>query len=65
MSMLFQRYLVTIIGTGGLGLLQLILTVGGFAMTLGLSGLRVSAMYLCAQEYGAGRLSGIRQALYF
>ena len=63
MSMLFQRYLVTIIGTGGLGLLQLILTVGGFAMTLGLSGLRVSAMYLCAQEYGAGRLPGIRQAM--
>ena len=61
-SMLFQRYLVAIIGASGIGLLQLILSVGGFAMTLGLSGLRVSAMYLCAEEYGSGRLYGMRQA---
>ena len=62
-TMLFQRCLVAIIGASGIGLLQLILSVGGFAMTLGLSGLRVSAMYLCAQEYGAGRLSGMRRAM--
>lgn len=62
-SMLFQRELAARIGAEGIGLLQLILSVGGFAMTLGLSGLRVSAMYLCAEEYGRGRPSGMRQAM--
>ena len=55
-TMLFQRVLVAKIGAAGLGLLQLVLTVGGFAMTLGLAGLRVTAMYLCAEEYGKGSL---------
>ena len=58
-TMLFQRVLVAKIGAAGLGLLQLVLTVGGFAMTLGLAGLRVTAMYLCAEEYGKGSLSGM------
>ena len=39
-SMLFQIYLSGQIGAGGIGLLQLILTVGSFAMTVGLAGLR-------------------------
>ena len=62
-SMLFQGYLAGIIGPEGIGLVQLILTVGGLAMTFGLSGLRVSAMYLCAQEYGSGRPAGMQQAM--
>ena len=63
MTMLFQRVLVAKIGAAGLGLLQLVLTVGGFAMTLGLAGLRVTAMYLCAEEYGKGSPSGMRRAI--
>lgn len=47
----------------GLGFLQLVLTVGGFAMTLGLSGLRVTAMYLCAEEYGRQNPGGMRRAI--
>lgn len=62
-SMLFQIYLSDLIGAAGIGLLQLVFTVGGFAMTLGLSGIRTAAMYLCAQEYGRGRLGGVRRAI--
>lgn len=62
-SMLFQRYLALRVGAAGVGLLQLILSVGGLAMTLGLSGLRVAAMYLCAEEYGKKRRAGVRQAM--
>lgn len=62
-SMLFQIYLSDLIGAAGIGLLQLIFTVGGFAMTLGLSGVRTAAMYLCAEEYGRGCPGGVRRAL--
>lgn len=62
-SMLFQVYLSTAIGPAGIGLLQLILTAGSFAMTLGLSGARVAAIYLCAEEYGHRRQDGVRSAL--
>lgn len=64
-SMLFQRELAARIGAAGIGLLQLVLSVGGFAMTLGLSGLRVCAMYLCAEEYGRGCPGGMRQVMGF
>ncbi len=62
-SMLFQVYLTGQIGAAGIGLLQLILTVHGFAITLGTSGLRVAAMYLSAEEYGLQRYGGIRLAM--
>ncbi len=62
-SMIFQIYLSDQIGAAGMGLLQLILTVNGFAVTLGTSGLRIAAMYLPAEEYGHGRTGGIRQAV--
>ena len=62
-SMLFQVWFSRQIGAAGLGLLQLILTVGTLAMTLGMSGVRTAAMYLCAEEYGLHRLAGVRRAL--
>ena len=62
-SILFQIYLTGQIGAAGIGLLQLILTVHGFAITLGTSGLRVAAMYLSAEEYGLRRFGGIRLAM--
>ena len=62
-SMLFQVYLSDQVGAAGLGLLQLILTVHAFAMTLGTSGIRTAAMYLSAEEYGHRRFSGIRSAM--
>lgn len=62
-SMLFQVWLADAVGAAGLGLLQLILTVHGFAITVGTSGIRVAAMYLSAEEYGLRRFHGIRQAM--
>lgn len=62
-SMLFQVYLSGQVGAVGLGLMQLTMTINGFAVTLGSSGLRVAAMYLSAEEYGAGRMQGARQAM--
>ncbi|MBQ5749203.1 MAG: oligosaccharide flippase family protein, partial [Oscillospiraceae bacterium] len=47
----------------GLGLLQLVLTVSGFAMVIGLCGMRTAAMYLCAEEYGKRRPDGALAAL--
>lgn len=63
MSMLFQVYLAGRIGAAGLGLLQLILSVGGFAMTLGISGARVAVLYLSAEEFGHRRPYGVRSAV--
>lgn len=62
-SMLFNIYLADAVGAAGLGLLQLIMTVYAFAITVGTSGIRVAAMYLSAEEYGHRRFHGIRQAM--
>ena len=62
-SMLFQVYLTGQVGPAGIGLLQLILTVDAFAITVGTSGIRTATMYLTAEEYGLGRRGGVRQAM--
>ena len=62
-SMLFQIYLSSRIGAAGLGLMQLITSVGALALTVGSSGIRIAAMYLCAEEYGHRRTGGIQTAV--
>lgn len=62
-SMLFQVYLTARVRAAGVGLLQLILSVNLFAVTLGTSGLRVAALYLSAEAYGLRRYGGVRQAM--
>lgn len=62
-GMAFQAYLSGRIGADGIGLLQLTGTVNAFAMTLGLSGVRVAVMYLCAEEYGRRNPAGMRRVL--
>ena len=62
-SMSFQIYLSGVIGAAGLGLLQLVAAVGTLGMTLGLSGVRTTAMYLCAEEYGKRRPGGMRHVM--
>ena len=62
-SMLFQVYLTARVGAAGVGLLQLILSVNLFAVTLGTSGLRVAALCLSAEAYGLRRYGGVRQAM--
>ena len=62
-SMLFQVYLSNRMGAAGVGLLQLLLTVGTLATTLALSGVKVSAMYLTAREAGRGDSLGVCSAV--
>lgn len=62
-SMLFQVFLSARLGAAGLGLMQLIFSVGMLAMTLGCAGVRVAAMYLTAEEFGRGRTGGVRSAV--
>ena len=48
----FQVYLSGQIGAAGIGLLQLVLSVGSLAMVAGIAGIRTATMYLTAEELG-------------
>ena len=63
-GILFQMYLSRRIGPAGMGLLQLVLTVGGFAGTLGSSGVRVAALQLTAKACGTGDSRQLSAALH-
>ncbi|MBQ7872104.1 MAG: polysaccharide biosynthesis C-terminal domain-containing protein [Oscillospiraceae bacterium] len=62
-SLVFQAFLERQLGAAGLGLLQLISTVGLMAGIIGASGVRVAAMFLTAEEFGHRRPEGVRQAV--
>lgn len=51
----FQVFLSGRIGAAGIGLLQLVLSVGSLAMTAGIAGIRTASMYLTAEELGKCR----------
>ncbi len=59
----FNVFLTDQIGASGLGLLQLISTVGIFAILVGTSGVRVAAMCLAAEEFGHRKPGGARLAI--
>lgn len=48
----FQVHISSRIGAEGVGLLQLVLSVGGLALTAGMAGIRTATMYLTAEELG-------------
>ena len=48
----FQVYISARIGPEGIGLLQLVLSVGSLALVAGMAGVRTAAMYLTAEELG-------------
>ena len=48
----FQVYLSGRIGAAGIGLLQLVMSVGSLAMVAGIAGIRTATMYLTAEELG-------------
>lgn len=48
----FQVHISARIGAEGVGLLQLVMSVGGLAMTAGMAGVRTATMYLTAEELG-------------
>lgn len=51
----FQVYVSGRIGPAGVGLLQLVMSVGSLAMTAGMAGVRTASMYLTAEELGRKR----------
>lgn len=48
----FQVYVSSKIGATGVGLLQLVMSVGSLCMTAGIAGIRTATMYLTAEELG-------------
>ena len=52
-SLAFQIWLAGRIGSAGIGLFQLVMSVGGFAMTFAISGIRFGTTRLVAEELGA------------
>ncbi len=48
----FQVFLSSRIGAAGIGLLQLVMSVGSLAMVAGIGGIRTATMYLTAEELG-------------
>ena len=48
----FQVYLSGAIGAAGIGLLQLVLSLGGMAQVAAMAGIRTSTMYLTAEDIG-------------
>lgn len=59
----FQVYLSSRIGAEGIGLLQLVMSVGSMAMVAGMAGIRTGTMYLSAEELGRKRPGSIRWIL--
>lgn len=59
----FQVYLSGRIGPSGIGLLQLVLSVGMLAMTAGMGGIRTATMYLSAEEVGKKTPKNLRWVL--
>ena len=59
----FQVYLSGKIGAAGIGLLQLVLSVGGMALTAGMAGIRTATMYIAAEELGKRRPENVRWVL--
>ena len=59
----FQVHISGRLGPEGVGLLQLVMSVGGLAMTAGMAGIRTTAMYLTAEELGKHRPGTVRWVL--
>ena len=59
----FQVHISGRIGAAGVGLLQLVMSVGGLAMTAGMAGVRTATMYLTAEELGRKRPQNVTWVL--
>lgn len=55
----FQVFISARIGAHGVGLLQLVLSVGSMALVAGMAGIRTGTMYLTAEELGRKRPQNI------
>ena len=59
----FQVFVSGRIGAAGIGLLQLVMSVGTMAMTAGMAGIRTATMYLTAEELGRKRPGNVTWVL--
>ena len=59
----FQVYISASLGAAGVGLLQLVMSVGSLAIVAGMAGIRTATMYLTAEELGRGRVGNIWRVL--
>lgn len=59
----FGVYLSGCIGAEGIGLLQLVMSVGSLATVAGIGGVRTATMYLTAEELGSGRSKNVTWVL--
>ncbi len=59
----FQVFVSNQIGAAGVGLLQLVLSVGAMSVTAAMAGIRTTTMYLTAEELGKKRPQNIRWIL--
>lgn len=59
----FQVFLSSRIGAAGIGLLQLVMSVGSLAMVAGIGGIRTATMYLTAEELGKRRPQNVTWVL--
>ena len=59
----FQVYISGRIGASGVGLIQLVMSVGSLAMTAGMAGIRTATMYLTAEELGRKRPGNVTWVL--
>lgn len=59
----FQVFVSAEIGAAGVGLLQLVLSVGAMSVTAGMAGIRTTTMYLTAEELGKKRPQNVRWIL--
>ncbi len=59
----FQVFISGLLGAEGVGLLQLVLSIGSMAMTAGMGGIRTATMYLTAEELGKQRPAHIPSVL--
>ena len=55
----FQVYISGRLGAAGVGLLQLVLSVGSLAMVASIGGIRTATMYLTAEELGKNRQENV------
>ena len=59
----FQVYISASLGAAGVGLLQLVMSVGGLAMVAGMAGIRTATMYLTAEELGRKKPANVTWVL--
>ena len=59
----FQVHISRRIGAAGVGLLQLVMSVGSLALTAGMAGIRTTTMYLTAEELGRRKAGNVAWVL--